>query len=184
MNIRECIRKTQECLVYYFTGKKIKISLGGVAKSGKTSFSKSFTDKKVLKKEKPTLGTYTRLFFKNGVRGMLIDIGGSEAYSNLMDYTYRNSDAHFFFVNASSPQEFLSSKRMFEGLIKRNQAINIPILILCTHNDINGFKTCQEIALEMGLDRFIGKDIGCYSISSLTRSNFTAIEEWIGRRAK
>lgn len=184
MKIEECVTKIKDCILYYFIGKKIKISVGGISKSGKTSFCKAFTDKKVLKKERTTLGIHTRPFIKDGVRGSISDIGGASEYTNIMDYMYRNSDAHIFFVDASVPSELSNAKHMFEGLLKRNHRISIPILIMCTHNDVKGFMSCQDIALEMGLDRFIGRDIACYSTSSLTRSNFTAVEEWIIKRAK
>ncbi|KAI5191769.1 ADP-ribosylation factor-like protein 8 [Nematocida minor] len=184
MHIKECLIELKNCLIYYFLGKKIKISLCGLSKSGKTSFCNAYNGRKVLKKERPTHGSRKRPFVKNGIRGMFNDIGGAVEYTNLMDFSYRSSDALFFFVNASEPSEFSNAKHMLLGLLDRNKKVNVPILIMCTHNDIHGYAKCQNIALEMCLDSFLGKDISCYSISSLTLSNFAAVEEWITKHAK
>ncbi|EIJ88682.1 ADP-ribosylation factor-like protein 8 [Nematocida parisii] len=184
MGIRECLIETRNCLNYYFFGKKIKICLCGPSKSGKTSFYKAFTEKKVLKKEPSTIGSRTRHFTKNGLRGLFFDIGGAAEYNNLRDLCYRKSNALLFFVNASDPDSFIDAKTMLLGLLNRNKRKNMPILILCTHNDVEGFVDCKNIALHLSLDSFLGKDIACYSISSLTLSNFTAVEEWIMMHAK
>lgn len=104
-------------------------------------------------------------------------------YQNQINFTYRNSNAFFFVIDASDPSSFSVAKTMLSDIIYRNREVSIPLLVLCTHNDIEGFKSSQEIALEIGLDSFLGRDISCYSISSLTLSNFPAIEEWIARHA-
>ncbi|KFG27106.1 uncharacterized protein NESG_00181 [Nematocida ausubeli] len=184
MSIADCIVQTKNCLVYYFFGKKIKICLCGPSRSGKTSFYKAFTDRKVLKKEPVTIGSRMLHFTKNGIRGTFFDIGGAAEYSNLRDFSYRNSNALIFFVDSSNPQSFVDAKSMLQGLLNKNKRKKLPILILCTHNDIDGFTSCQDIALQLSLDSFLGKDISCYSISSLTLSNFAAVEEWIVRHAK
>lgn len=184
MNIKECLIKAKECLTYYFFGRKITISLIGLPKSGKTSFYKLYTEQKVLKKERPTTGSRSRPFVKNGIRGTFYEIGGAAQYSNLRDFSYRNSDALFFFVDASDPGSFSDAKEMLCGLIHRNRHVRIPILVLCTHNDKNGYVKCQNIALELSLDSLLGRDLSCYSVSSLTRSNLPAVEEWITKHSK
>ncbi|KAH9385422.1 ADP-ribosylation factor-like protein 8 [Nematocida major] len=184
MKIKECLVETKNCLVYYFLGLKISVCLIGPPKSGKTSFCKAYSNRKVLSKERPTMGMRTRAFVKNGIKGTFSDIGGAPEYSNLWDFSYRSSKALFFFVDASDPSSFYSAKCMLQRLLEKNKHVDIPILVLCTHNDTNGFVKCQSIALELSLDSFLGKDISCYSISSLTLSNFAAVEEWIAKHAK
>ncbi|KAI5180938.1 ADP-ribosylation factor-like protein 8 [Nematocida sp. AWRm80] len=184
MNIKECIERTKNCFTYYFFGRKIKICMGGVSGSGKTSFCKAFTKKYVLKKERSTQGMRMHKFIKEGVHGTFYDIGGGREYENLLDFNYKNSNVLFFVVDASSPETFPSAREMLESLLYRNKGKKSPILILCTHNDVDGAVLCQDLALELGIDSLLGRDISCYSISSLTLSNFTAVEEWIQKRAK
>ncbi|KAI5185239.1 ADP-ribosylation factor-like protein 8 [Nematocida homosporus] len=184
MQITECFERFYSCLVYYFWGKKIKICVAGVSRSGKTSFCRAMIQERVLKKEKPTLGIQLRRFVKQGVHGVFYDIGGGEQYQNLVDFHYRLADAFFFVIDSSDSETWSRAKERLNGILSRNKHVRIPILVLCTHNDVDGFGTCQDIALDIGLDSLLGRDIACYSISSQTMSNFAAVEEWIVKHAK
>lgn len=183
MQVVECFESIWRCMQYYICGKKIKICIAGPAGSGKTSFCKAFLNQRILKKERATPGVQSRKFVRNGIQGIFYDIGGSITYQNQINFTYRTSQAFFFVVDASDPTTFSAAKTMLSDIVYRNRAINSPILVLCTHNDIEGYKSSQDIALDIGLDSFLGRDISCYSISSLTLSNFAAVEEWITKHA-
>lgn len=183
MQMIECLETFWRCLQYYVWGKKIKICVAGPSSSGKTSFCKAFLNQRILKKERPTPGIQSWRFIRNSIQGIFYDIGGGNTYQNQINFTYRTSEAFFFVVDASDPTSFSTAKTMLSDIIYRNREINSPILVLCTHNDIEGFKSSQDIALDIGLDAFLGRDISCYSISSMTLSNFSAVEEWITRHA-
>ncbi|KAI5190469.1 ADP-ribosylation factor-like protein 8 [Nematocida sp. AWRm77] len=187
MDLSELFEKIQACIIYYFCSKKISICVAGVARSGKTSFCKAFiTDDctKVLKNEPPTTHMRIRKFIKENIHGIMYDIGGNKEYENLANFYYRYASAFFFVVDSSDPSQFPAAKEFLFSIITNNRDIRIPILILCTHNDIEESQMCQEIALEIGVDRLIGRDIACYSISSITGSNFNSVVEWVSKRAK
>ncbi|KAI5170591.1 ADP-ribosylation factor-like protein 8 [Nematocida sp. LUAm3] len=184
MQIKKCLEEIKNYFHYYFWNKKIKICVAGAKKSGKTSFCKAFTNQSVLKKEKPTKGRNIRKFLKKGIQGTLYDIGGAPEYANVTDLSYRSADVLFFVVDASSPELFQDAKEILGAILYRNKHRKAPVLVLCTHNDLSDSKTCQDIALELSLDSYLGRDLSCYSVSSLTLSNFTSVEEWIYRHAK
>lgn len=172
--------------MYYFFSRKLTICVAGPPRSGKTSFCKAFSvdSTQVLKKEMPTTRVQIRKFMRDSIHGMLYDIGGANEYENLMDFYYRNSEALFFVVDSSDTAQLPAAKRLLGNIIFNNRDIKIPVLVLCTHNDIEDSQTCQEIALEIGIDALLGRDLACYSVSSLTSSNFNAVMSWVSRRAK
>lgn len=184
MQITVCFEAVKNCLSYYFLGKKIRICVTGVPRSGKTTFCKAFVGQPVLRKERPTRGVRVWKFAKNDMHGTLYDIGGAQEYVNLAEHNYRNADALVFVLNATESASFADARERLAGLLCRNKKTKIPILILCTHNDVEGFETCQRIALELGLDSLMTRDVSCYSVSSITLSNFDAVAVWVARYAK
>ncbi|OAG31688.1 ADP-ribosylation factor-like protein 8 [Nematocida displodere] len=184
MQLGECIEETKSCLAYYLWGKKITICVAGTTGAGKTSFCKAFLEKRVLQKERPTIGMKQSKFLKNGIQGTFYDTGGALEYTNIIDFNYRLSNALIFVVDASSPEGLHDAKEMLSSLVYRNKHVKIPMLVACTHNDVEDSETCQTIALELRLDSLIGREISCYSVSSITMSNFGAVEEWVARHAK
>jgi len=185
MGVTECLERVKECLMYYFFSKKIRLCVVGLPNSGKTSFCKAYVGEAVLKKERPTMGVRKQKWVKNGIHGVFYDIGGNARYENLLNINCKHADALIFVVDASDTSTLKNSKRLLDMIMKRNRKSPLPLLVLCTHNDIDGFERCQNIALELSLDSLLGgRDISCYSISSITLSNFPVVDEWIEGHAK
>lgn len=184
MPISRCIEDFKDCLRYYLFGRKIEVCVVGPEGSGKTAFCRAFISGRFDSRVHSTAGVKARHFKREGLKGTFYDVGGRDNFANLWDFYYRNSDALLFVVSSVKGTDFDQSKEMLRGLLYRNRKINNPILVVCTHSDLEHTLKCKDIALNIGLDALLDRDVACYSVSSVTKSNFDIVQEWLAKNAR
>lgn len=182
--LQGCLNRIKECIKFYCLGKSVKVCVAGPPGSGKTAFCKAFISGVFDSGTRSTAGMKPRKFAKEELKGVFYDIGGGPEFQNLADFYYRTSNVLLFFLDSTNPSQFDKAKEMLRGLLYRNRKLNNPILVLCTHNDLENSLKCKDIVLNIGLDALLDREVACYSISSTTQSNFDLVLAWLQKNAK
>lgn len=164
----------------FFAKKHMRMLMIGLDGAGKTTILYKLKLGEVVTTV-PTLGFNVENVEYKNLSFTVWDIGGQTKIRNLWYHYYPNTDALIFVIDASDRNRIQEVKKEFEETLRADELRNTIILIFANKQDMPNSMTAIQIADELELSNFTGREWHIQSSCAVSGSGIYEGLEWLSK---
>eukprot|EP01038_Epipyxis_sp_PR26KG_P013348 gene13348-17904_t len=159
---------------YLFTKPNINILIIGLDNAGKTSILEKIKSKLgnvnglPMEKIPPTIGMNLAKIIYRGSQVVIWDLGGQIKMRTMWERYYDEANAIIFVVDSADFGRLEESKLAYEAICDHDSVNNIPIIILCNKQDMQGALSPGDLAMNFYAIQDAADRCRVFPVSALT----------------
>lgn len=163
-----------------FTKTEFHVLILGIDKSGKTTLleklKSQYSNVEGLPPDRivPTVGLNIGRIEASNTKLVFWDLGGQPGLRSIWEKYYEEAHAVIFVVDASLPSRFEESKSALEKVLRHEDLLGAPLLILANKQDLGEALSAEELARYLDLKKL---DERAYSYEAVSAYDGLGIKE-------